>query len=201
MPVLFVTGAGKGIGRAIAERFLGAGWQVAGLTRSAADVEALNGLGAGARFWQADAADPQEVHRIAAALGEALGGAPGGALGGAPGGAPGDAPLDLLVNNAGAFHHGGFRDTAPQTLEAMWRANVLGAFTVTQALLPLLLRSRGRIANIVSLAALKPLPGKAAYCAAKAAQAALFGCLRQEIAAEGVTVTNVYPGLTYTHSF
>ena len=181
MPTLFVTGAGKGIGRAIAERFHASGWRVTGLTRSADDVEALNALGGGARFWQADAADAEAVGRIAAALeGEGV---------------------DLLVNNAGGFAYGGFRETAAATLEAMWQANVLGPFTVTQALLPAVQRAGGRIANIVSVAALKPLPGKAAYSAAKAAEAALFRCLREEIAAEGVAVTNIHPGVTYTPSF
>ena len=84
-----------------------------------------------------------------------------------------------------------------------WRGllAVISAFTVTQAFLPALISARGRIANIVSLAAIKPLPGKAAYSATKAAQAALFQCLRDEIADDGVTVTNIYPGLTYTSSF
>lgn len=186
MPTLFVTGAGKGIGRATVERFLAAGWRVTGLTRSAADVTALGALGAEARFWQADAADAEAMARIAAEL-ESDG--------------PGGDGLDLLVNNAGGFAHGGFRDTEPATLEAMWRANVLAAFTVTRALLPLVSRAQGRIANIVSVAALRPLPGKAAYCASKAAEAALFRCLREELAGEGVTVSNIYPGLTHTHSF
>ena len=181
MPAVFVTGAGKGIGRAIAARFHGAGWEVTGLTRSADDVAALNRLGAGAQIRQGDATDAEAVGRLAAELA--------------------GAPLDLLVNNAGGFAYGGFRETDAATLEAMWRANVLSAFTVTRAFLPNLLAARGRIANIVSVAALKPLPGKAAYSAAKAAEAALFRCLREEIAAEGVAVTNVYPGLTYTHSF
>lgn len=181
MPMLFVTGAGKGIGRAIALRFHAAGWRVTGLTRSADDVAALNALGGGARFWQADATDAAAVGRVAEALDEA--------------------GVDLLVNNAGGFAYGGFRETDAATLEAMWRANVLGPFTVTRALLPAVMRAGGRIANIVSVAALKPLAGKAAYCAAKAAEAALFRCLREEIAAEGVAVSNIHPGVTYTHSF
>ena len=181
MPTLFVTGAGKGIGRAIAERFVAAGWEVGGLTRSAEDVAALSRLAGEGRFWQADAADADAVGRVARAL-EGRG-------------------VDLLVNNAGGFAYGGFRETDAAMLEAMWRANVLSAFTVTQALLPALLRARGRIANILSVAALKPLAGKAAYCASKAGAAALFRCLREEIATEGVAVTNVHPGLTYTHSF
>jgi NAD(P)-dependent dehydrogenase (short-subunit alcohol dehydrogenase family) len=185
MPSIFVTGAGKGIGRAIVERFAAAGWDVAGVTRSAADVDRLNRLGAGgtARFWRADAAEAGEIAAVAA---EYTGG---------------EAGLDLLVNNAGGFRHGSFRDTEAATLDALWQGNVVSAFTVTQALLPALIRARGRIANIVSIAALRPLPGKAAYSATKAAQAALFRCLRDEIAGDGVTVTNIYPGLTYTNSF
>jgi NAD(P)-dependent dehydrogenase (short-subunit alcohol dehydrogenase family) len=189
MPSIFVTGAGKGIGRAIVERFAAAGWEVSGITRSAADVEALNGLASSAtpRFWQAAATAPREIAAIVSKF--------------AGSGADGGAGLDLLVNNAGGFHYGSFRDTTAQTLDALWQGNVVSAFTVTQALLPALIRARGRIANIVSIAALRPLPFKAAYSATKAAQAALFRCLRDEIAEDGVTVTNIYPGLTYTSSF
>jgi NAD(P)-dependent dehydrogenase (short-subunit alcohol dehydrogenase family) len=183
MPSIFVTGAGKGIGRAIAERFAAAGWDVAGVTRSAADVERLNQPGGSgtARFWRADATSTAEI----AAIAETHFGA----------------GLDLLVNNAGGFHYGALRDTDPAVLNALWRGNVVSAFTVTQAFLPALIRARGRIANIISIAAIRPLPGKAAYSATKAAQAALFRCLRDEIAGDGVTVTNIYPGLTYTTSF
>jgi len=176
MPSIFVTGAGKGIGRAIVERFAAAGWQVGGVTRSPADVASLRALG---DFRQADATRSGEIAPIAAEI----------------------TGLDLLVNNAGLFRYGGFRDITAALLDELWRANVISAFTVTRAFLPALLRSRGRIANIVSMAALKPLPGKAAYCASKAAEAALFRCLREEIAAEGVTVTNIHPGVTYTNSF
>jgi len=178
MASIFVTGAGKGIGCAIVSRFAAAGWEVAGITRSAEDVARLNR--ASGRFWQAEAADADRIAGIARKF-------PNG--------------LDLLVNNAGSFLYGGFRETTAEGLGDLWRNNVVSAFTVTQAFLPALLRAQGRIANIVSLAGLKPLPGKAAYSATKAAQAALFRCLREEIAAEGVTVSNIYPGVTYTNSF
>lgn len=185
MPSIFVTGAGKGIGRAIVERFAADGWNVAGITRSASDVDSLNRLviGGTARFWCADATSAVEIAAIAAAFTKS------------------DPGLDLLVNNAGGFHYGTFRDTEPETLDALWQSNVMSAFRVAQAFLPALIRTHGRIANIVSIAAMKPLPGKAAYSATKAAQAALFSCLRDEIAADGVTVTNIYPGLTFTNSF
>jgi len=185
MPSIFVTGAGKGIGRAIVERFAAAGWDVGGVTRTQGDVDSLNRLAAAGmvRFWPADAA---EAGQIAAVADEYAG-------------TGGD--LDLLVNNAGGFCYGSFRDTSAEALDALWRGNVVSAFTVTQALLPALIRGRGRIANIASIAAIKPLPFKAAYSATKAAQAALFRCLREEIAEHGVTVTNIYPGLTCTASF
>lgn len=183
MPSIFVTGAGKGIGRAIVERFATAGWDVAGVTRSAADVDRLNQLPTSGttRFWQADATAVEDI----AAIADAYAGS----------------GLDLLVNNAGGFRYGSFRDTTAETLDALWRGNVVSAFTVTQAFLPALIRAQGRIANIVSVAAIRPLPNKAAYSATKAAQAALFRCLRDEIAGDGVTVTNIYPGVTYTNSF
>jgi NAD(P)-dependent dehydrogenase (short-subunit alcohol dehydrogenase family) len=189
MPSIFATGAGKGIGRAIVERFAAAGWDVAGVTRTATDVDSLNRINAGGtvRFWRAGAAEAGEIAAVTAEYESS--------------GAGGGTGLDLLVNNAGGFRHGSFRDTEAATLDALWRGNVLSAFTVTQALLPALLRARGRVANIVSIAAIKPLPFKAAYSATKAAQAALFHCLRDEIAEDGVTVTNIYPGLTYTASF
>jgi NAD(P)-dependent dehydrogenase (short-subunit alcohol dehydrogenase family) len=183
MASIFITGAGKGIGRAIAERFAAAGWDVAGVTRAAGDVENLNQMsGSGtARFWCADATDAAGITAIADTHF--------------------DTGLDLLVNNAGGFDYGTFRDTTRQSLDALWQGNVISAFTVTQAFLPALIRTKGRIANIISIAAIKPLPGKAAYSATKAAEAALFRCLRDEIAGDGVTVTNIYPGLTFTTSF
>ena len=63
MPSIFVTGAGKGIGRAIVERFAIEGWDVAGVTRSAVDVDDLNRLAtsATARFWQADATEAGKI--------------------------------------------------------------------------------------------------------------------------------------------
>jgi NAD(P)-dependent dehydrogenase (short-subunit alcohol dehydrogenase family) len=186
MPKVSVTGACKGIGRAIVERFAAApGWEVYGVTRSAVDVAALNRpcIDGAARFWCADAADAGAIGAIATKFAE------------------GGAGLDLLVNNAGGFSYGAFCDTPADTLDVLWRNNVISAFTVTQAFLPALISARGRITNIVSLAAIKPLPGKAAYSATKAAQAALFQSLRDEIADDGVTVTNIYPGLTYTSSF
>ncbi len=90
MPSIFVTGASKGIGRAIVERFAAANWDVAGVARSAADVEALNGLATRvtARFWQADATAAGEIAGDLAS----------------------NSGLDLLVNNAGRFHYGSFDD-------------------------------------------------------------------------------------------
>ena len=85
MVSIFITGAGKGIGRAIAERFATAGWDVAGVTRAAGDVESLNQMSSSGtvRFWCGDATDAAGITAIADAhFGNGL---------------------DLLVNNAGGF--------------------------------------------------------------------------------------------------
>jgi len=177
----FITGACSGIGRAITQKFIDGGWEVFGLVRSPECVDELKSLGDLGRFWVGDATDEVALAGIARDL-EGSG-------------------LSSLVNCAGRFAPGAFRDTDAALLERLWRANVLTAFTVTRALLDELASNRGRIVNIVSIGALKPLVGKAAYCSAKAAQAALFKCLREEAADQGVSVTNVYPGLTFTSSF
>ncbi|MCH7870469.1 MAG: SDR family oxidoreductase [Planctomycetes bacterium] len=182
MPSIFVTGAGKGIGRAIVERFAAAGWDVAGVTRSAADVDSLNRLGAGGspRFWRADAAEAGEIAAVADEF------------------TAGGAGLDLLVNNAGGFRHGSFRDTEAATLDALWQGNVVSAFTVTQALLPALIRAGGRIANIVSIAALRPLPGKAAYSATKFGLRGFHEVLVEELRGTGVRACLIEPAATDT---
>ena len=83
----------------------------------------------------------------------------------------GEAGLDLLVNNGGAFRHGAFRDTEAAMLEALWRGNVVTAFTVTQALLPALIRAPRRLPNILSISPPRPLPATPASCAPHAAPA------------------------------
>lgn len=184
---ILVTGAGKGIGRAIVERLLSERRPIIGVSRSKGDLEQLESLAARlrvpARFFQADVSRPNDVESIAREV-RARG-----------------VKLSALVNNVGQFHAGALLEMAPEALTDLWRNNVLSSFLMTQAFLPELMSSKGHIVNIISIAAQRPLSGKTAYCSSKAAQAMLFRGLRDELREKGVKVSNLYPGITFTCSF
>ena len=109
--------------------------------------------------------------------------------------------IDTLVNNAGMSAHALFE----QVDELGWTRRLMdinfwGAVQCTQAALPHLQASRGRIVTVSSLAGLAGVPGRTAYCATKFALAGFFEALRVELAAQGVSVTLVYPGVVATQT-
>ena len=104
--------------------------------------------------------------------------------------------LDILVNNAGVAPYDDLSDRA--ALEQSLAVNLFGPWAVTQALLPVLIGSRGAIVNNVSLMALAPLPLTPAYAIAKAAAMNMTQSLRALLAARGVSVHAVLTGPTDT---
>ena len=100
--------------------------------------------------------------------------------------------LDILINNAGLSLYENFSDRA--MLERHLAINLLGAYDVTQAVLPLLTRSRGAIVNVLSLASLAPSPFNPAYSVSKAAAFSMSQVLRALLARQGVSVHAVLPG-------
>jgi NAD(P)-dependent dehydrogenase (short-subunit alcohol dehydrogenase family) len=100
--------------------------------------------------------------------------------------------LDLLINNAGVFVFDDLSD--PAALEQHLAVNFYGTYRVTQAFLPLLTRSRGAIVNNVSLAAIAPIPLTPAYSISKAAAFSLTQSLRTLLARQGVSVHGVLTG-------
>jgi len=100
--------------------------------------------------------------------------------------------LDILINNAGVDLHGDLSDRA--ILEQHLAVNLFGTYGVTQALLPLLTRSRGAIVNVLSLAAIAALPLDPTYSISKAAALSLSQSLRALLAGRGVSVHVVLPG-------
>lgn len=100
--------------------------------------------------------------------------------------------LDILINNAGLASYDDLSDRA--TLEQHLAVNLFGTYGVSQAFLPLLTRSRGAIVNVLSLAALAPLPMIPAYSISKAAAFSLTQSLRALLAGRGVTVHAVLAG-------
>jgi NAD(P)-dependent dehydrogenase (short-subunit alcohol dehydrogenase family) len=104
--------------------------------------------------------------------------------------------LDVLVNNAGLALYDDLSDRA--VLERHLAVNLFGPYGVTEAFLPMLVRSRGAIVNVVSDSALAPTPIVAAYSVSKAAAFSLTRVMRALLAAQGVSVHAVLPGVMDT---
>jgi NAD(P)-dependent dehydrogenase (short-subunit alcohol dehydrogenase family) len=100
--------------------------------------------------------------------------------------------LDILVNNAGLALYDDLSD--PAVIEGHLAVNLFGTYGVTEAFLPLLLRSRGAVVNVVSDSALAPVPVVAAYSISKAAAFSMTRSLRALLAGRGVSVHAVLPG-------
>lgn len=177
-----VTGAGSGIGRAVAERLLAGGARVAGWDRNADALDWLKEHDA-ARADVVDVCAPQDLARAARSLTQQWGRA------------------DFLINSAGLFLQGSLAETDPETARRLFDVNVLGTTLVTQALLPALTSAGGAVVNISSTVAIRPSTSNALYAASKAAIAQLTRCWALELAPQGVRVNAVAPGPTPTNLF
>jgi GTP cyclohydrolase I len=153
--VAVVTGASRGIGRAIAEALSNAGAVVAGCALHAAPGVA-----------SCDVRVPDEVARFAEDVQRRLG------------------PPDILVNNAGTVARGRLDELAVEAWDDVVDANLKGTFLVTRAFLPMMrARRSGRIINIASIAGRQGTAGLSAYCAAKHGVVGLTRALAEELAA------------------
>jgi short-subunit dehydrogenase len=173
-----VTGAGKGIGRAIAEALIAHGARVGLVARSGDELEALAAeLGERATAHPADVTDRDAITAaVSSFVGEAGG-------------------LELLVANAGIARYAPFSEQPPADTDAMVLTNVLGTInTVRAGIDPMLDRGRGHIVVVSSAAALRALPWGAVYGATKAANKGFAEALRHELSGTGVSVTTVFPG-------
>jgi NAD(P)-dependent dehydrogenase (short-subunit alcohol dehydrogenase family) len=182
--VVLVTGAGRGIGRAVVLELAAGGAQVALLARSLGQLDeaaqAVRAQGGTAVVLQADVGDPEAVAEAAARAEKELG------------------PVDILVNNAAVVQPVGPTVTGSPTAWASAVAvNVHAPFRFAQALLPSMLDRRwGRIVNVSSGIAAHPeaMVGMNAYAATKAALEAHTLNLAAELAGSGVTVNVYRPG-------
>lgn len=184
--VALVTGASRGIGRAIALRMAREGIATAVNYRGDADgaagvVEAARAQGGEAEAFQADVADPAAAEALVAAVQERFG------------------RLDLLVNNAGITRDG----LVPRLSHADWTAvldtNLASVFYCCKAALRPMVRQRfGRIVNVASVAGLIGNAGQANYAAAKAGMIGFTKSLAKEWASRGITANAVAPGFIET---
>ena len=105
--------------------------------------------------------------------------------------------LDILVNNAGLGLSGRVEDLRADDLRYLFEVNLVGPLICVQAALPHM-KHGGRIINVSSVVGKRAIPKVGGYCASKFALNALSDALRVELANQGVSVTNVYPGTTRT---
>jgi NAD(P)-dependent dehydrogenase (short-subunit alcohol dehydrogenase family) len=178
-----VTGASKGIGRACAMRLDRQGFRVFAGVRRVADAEAL-------RKEASDRLEPVLVDVTDQAAVTALGEHVARSVG--------DDGLVGLVNNAGIAVAGPLEFLPPDELRRQLEVNVTGQLAVTQALLPVLRRARGRIVNIGSISGRLALPFTGPYAASKHALEALTDALRIELMPWGIHVSILQPGAIAT---
>jgi NAD(P)-dependent dehydrogenase (short-subunit alcohol dehydrogenase family) len=182
-----VTGAGQGMGRAIAERLAEAGAHVLLAGRSEKGLkettEGIRSAGGSANWIAADTSKPADLDRIVRSAVEFAG------------------AVDILVNNAGGMHP---FTPAPEITDAIWEStvasNLKGTFFLSQKVARGMIASGkgGRIVNIASIAALRPDPMLSVYNASKAGVVSLTKSLAQEFAQYRILVNAVAPGPTMT---
>jgi len=175
-----VTGAGRGIGRAISLALASEGVAVTGVARTATDLDSLvDEIEVGGGRGLAFAGDVRSASVAEGAVGAAV-----DHFGG----------LQILVNNAGVGAFANVADTTDDDWDRVIGTNVTAVFRLTRAALPHLVHRGGHIFMISSLAGVNPIAGMAAYCASKAALDHFATCLMLEVRQRGVKVSTLAPG-------
>ncbi len=184
--VAVVTGAGRGIGEAIAKRLAAEGAKVAVVSRtesnSAKVADALNAEAEGtARPYAVDVADFDAVQSVGEKILTDFG------------------RCDVLVNNAGITRDTLAMRMSSEDWDAVLQTNLKGAFNFTRAVLRTMVKQRsGRIINISSVSGLMGLAGQANYAASKAGLIGMSKSIARELASRGITVNVVAPGFIET---
>ena len=185
-----ITGASKGIGKAIAEKFAAKGSNLLLCSRNLIELEALKseliGLNPAIKVFcfQADLSKKDEVTEFGKFCLESV------------------ESIDLLVNNAGVYIGGQIIDEEEGALEAMINTNLYSAYYLTRKLIPKMIEQKsGTIVNMASVASMFAYPNGGSYSISKFALRGFSMGLREELKPHGIKVTTILPGATWSNSW
>lgn len=182
--VALVTGATSGIGRACAVRFAAAGASVAAVGRKQEALQVLQeeveDNGGKMVALPADLTVDGSSESVVSQALKQFGG------------------IDVLVNAAGHISSGTIENTSMEAWDAMLNINLRAVFHLMQSAAPSLIERQGNIVNISSVTGMRSFPGVLAYCVSKAGVDQLTRCAALELAAKGVRVNAVNPGVVVT---
>jgi 2-keto-3-deoxy-L-fuconate dehydrogenase len=183
--VAVVTGAGSGIGAAIARLFAQRGAIVAAVDRDAASAgriaSEITSSGATAVGYPCDVSIAEQAEAILRDVDAAHG------------------AIDILVNNAGISHVGTIEQTTPEDLDRLYRVNVFGVYVCARAAVPIMLRQgHGVILNMASIASLIGLPDRFAYSMTKGAVLAMTRSIAVDYVKRGIRCNCICPARVHT---
>ncbi|MCU0513761.1 MAG: SDR family oxidoreductase [Anaerolineae bacterium] len=184
--IALITGASRGIGRAVALSLAQAGAHIVLTARTEADLQQLAGeitaLGVQALAAVSDLTQAADVARVQQQVQDTFG------------------QVDILVNNAGVGKYGTIDQVSVEEYDWMMNTNMRSTFLCTKAFLPAMLERRaGHVVFVGSVAGLRGLPNEAVYCASKHAQYGFATALDHEVRDRGVKVSYIAPGGVHTY--
>lgn len=190
MPYAVITGATQGIGKAIADKFLSHGFDIAICARSTADLDVVT------KAWSVQYPD-RKILAITANLADKT-----ACLDFAAQLLNNTSSIDALINNAGTYFPGTLADEPDGQLEQLMNLNLYSAYHITRRLLPCMKKqSSGHIFNMCSVASHKAYPNDGAYSITKYAMLGFSENLREELKTSNIKVTSISPGAVYSRSW
>ena len=185
-----ITGASKGIGKTLAEKFFTAGYNLLLCSRNEKQLSELakelklKTVANTIYFYPADLSDKKQAREFGKWVLQQ------------------NVAIDILINNAGQFLPGSIYNEEEDVLERMLAINLCSAYHLTRILLPKMMAEKsGHIFNMCSIASLNAYPNGGSYSISKTALMAFSKNLREEMKPYNIKVTSVYPGAVYTSSW